>query len=171
MNINRTPTGKSFAFLGILLLCACRPIDMLKVSPQDSVIRNPADDKTSPLKSLGHSKLPFQWDRIIRVENEVDGLIVNHIIFTQKKSLFNLKSTEIKVTANIQVTNASSVEKYPSFSIAVFNEEGSLVGVASGGTWIKGVNPKETASFTLEFEPMKERVPLGTLFHLSTELK
>lgn len=95
---------------------------MLKVTPQDSVIKNPADDKTSPLKSLGHSKLPFQWDRIIRVENEVDGLIVNHIIFTQKKSLFNLKSTEIKVTANIQVTNASSVEKYPSFSIAVFNE-------------------------------------------------
>ena len=90
---------------------------------------------------------------------------------TNAKPLFNLKSTEIKVTANIQVTNASSVEKYPSFSIAVFNEEGSLVGVASGGTWIKGVNPKETTSFTLDFEPMKERVPLGTLFHLSTELK
>ena len=161
-----------FLALGLLfLLSACRPAELIKVTPQDLSIKNPADEKTSPLKSLGHSKLPFQWDKIIRVENEVDGLIVNHVVFNQKKSLFTLKNTEIKVVAHVQVTNASTVDKYPSFSLAVFNEEGTLVGVASGGTWIKGVKPKETMSFALDFEPMKERVPLGTIFHLSVELK
>lgn len=171
MIFNRNQTGKHFFFLGVLLLSACRPVEILEVAPKDSFIKNPADEKRSPLKSLGHTKLPFLWDKIIRIENEVDGLIVNHVVFTQKNSLFNMKSTEIKVIANIQVTNASSIQKYPSFSIAVFNEEGSLVGVASGGTWIKGVKPKETMTFTLSFEPMKERIPFGTLFHVSVELK
>ncbi len=170
MNINPTQIYKNCAFLGMILACSCAPLQIRNVDQQESILKNPADEKTSPLKSLGHSKLPFQWDKIIRVENEVDGLIINHISFTQQKSLFFLKSSQVKIKADVQVTNASNIEKHPYFSIAVFNEEGVLLGVAGGGTWIRGVKSKETTTFTLAFEPMKERVPMGTLFHLSVEL-
>lgn len=166
-----------FATLAILsssLGCKSEPsIDYEQSRPTDRVgaIDNSTKDKTSLMASFTSLKLPFEWDKVVRVENEVDGLIVNHVVFSERKPWIIFKSTEIKIQVEVQVTNGGTVKKYPTFSIAVFNKDGELVGVTSGGATLLGVSPKETKSYVLVFDPMRERVSSGSTFHISAELR
>lgn len=128
--------------------------------------------KTEKLKPLGFfsQKFPYQWDVLLPLKAEIDGLKLNTIFFNRRelRSGF-LKGAEFGTRAQIEVTNTGKRSRMLNFAVAVLDEEGRLLGVATGGSKITGVAPGETETFDLNFSRVLQRLPKGTHFVLSLE--
>lgn len=128
--------------------------------------------KTEELKPLGFfsQKFPYQWDVLLPLKAEIDGLKLSTIFFNRRelRSGF-LKGAEFGTRAQIEVTNTGKRSRMPNFAVAVLDEDGRLLGVATGGSKITGVAPGETETFDLNFSRVLQRLPKGTSFVLSLE--
>jgi hypothetical protein len=121
---------------------------------------------------FGSRRQDFNWDRLIPLNFEVDGLKVNSVFFNNRE----LKSGWIKdatfgTRAQVEVTNTAKFDRIPGFAVAVFDKDGNLLGVASGGTKLGVVKAGTTETFDLNFTQVKERLPRGDHFVLSVELR
>lgn len=128
----------------------------------------------APQTPLGFSsrRFDFHWDKSIPLAMELDGLKVNTIFFNNRelKSAW-LKDANFGSRAQVEVTNGAKQDRIPGFAVAVFDKDGRLLGVASGGTKLGVVKPGETETFDLNFTQVKERLPRGDHFVLSVELR
>ena len=131
-----------------------------------------APPKPEELKPLGFfsQKFPYKWDVLLPLKVDVDGLRLNTIFFNRREvNSWPLKGAEFGTRAQIEVTNTAKKVRVPNFAVAVFDEEGRLLGVATGGSKISGVAPGETETFDLNFSRIIQRLPKGTNFVLSLE--
>jgi hypothetical protein len=128
----------------------------------------------NPLSFYSES-FPFQWDRVIPLTTNLDGLKVTSIFFNKRMvqpGFFNfLKGAEFGTRAQVEVTNTGRYPKIPGFAVAVLDKDGRLLGVASGGTKLGTVKPGETETFDLNFTQVKERLSSGDRFLLAIELR
>jgi len=129
-----------------------------KAAPQD----------LKPLSFLSQ-RFPFQWDKLMALKAEVDGLKINSIYFN-KRTLSLLKGTDFGTRAVLEVTNTASATRVPGFAVAVFDSSNQLLGVATGGPKIGGVPSGETETFDLSFHQVLERIPRADHFYLAVEL-
>jgi hypothetical protein len=128
--------------------------------------------KIQELKPLGFfsQKFPYQWDVLLPLKAEVDGFKLNTIFFNRREINSGLlKGAEFGTRAQIEVTNTGKTKRMPNFAVAVFDDEGRLLGVATGGSKFTGVSPGETETFDLNFSRVLQRLPKGTNFVLSLE--
>jgi hypothetical protein len=128
--------------------------------------------KAPELKPLGFfcQKFPYQWDVVLPLKAEVDGLRLNTIFFNRREvQAWPLRGAEFGTRARIEVTNTAKTTRVPNFAVAVFDDENRLLGVATGGSKLTGVAPGETESFDLNFSRVLQRLPKGTSFVLSVE--
>lgn len=135
--------------------------------------RSASAAKSAPMVPLSFAsrRFDFVWDRLIPVDLEVDGLRVKSVFFNRrgiKSGLF--KGAEFGTRAQLEVMNTAKRPRNPGFAVAVFDPEGNLVGVGSGGTKVGTVKPGETETFDLNFYQVMERLPRGATFHLAVEL-
>lgn len=134
----------------------------------------PATAEAKPLQSFSFASGSFGyfWDKLIPVELEVDGLVVKTIYFNERepKSRF-LKGRKFGYRAQLEVKNTSTKPRTPGFAVAVLDEEGRLLGAATGGTKFGAVKPGETETFDLNFYQVKQRLRRGAKFLLSVELR
>ena len=125
--------------------------------------------------SFFSASFPYQWDRLIPLTVDLDGLKVTSIFFNKRKvepGFFNLlKGAEFGTRAQLEVTNTGKYPKVPGFAVAVLDRDGNLLGVASGGTKLGTVKPGDTETFDLNFTQVKERLSKGDRFLLSIELR
>lgn len=127
----------------------------------------------APLKALGfHSqRFDYRWDTVIPLGVAVDGLRLESIFFNRREIARGpLKGADFGARAQVSVTNTADKIRIPGFAVAVFDAEGRLLGVATGGSKLGGVKPGEKETFDLNFTQVKERLPLGATFVLSVEL-
>jgi hypothetical protein len=122
----------------------------------------------SPL-SFYSQRFPFHWDQFMPLKAEVDGLRINSIFFN-KRTMTLFKTAEFGTRAVIEVTNTASAKRVPGFAVAVFDAQNRLLGVASGGPKLGGIQPGDTESFDLNFHQVVERVPRADHFVLAVEL-
>jgi len=128
--------------------------------------------KAEELKPLGFfsQKFSYRWDVVLPLKAEVDGLRLNTIFFNRRELRSGLlKGAEFGTRAQIEVTNTGKRSRMPNFAVAVLDEEGRLLGVATGGSKLTGVAPGETETFDLNFSRVLQRLPKGTNFVLSLE--
>jgi hypothetical protein len=124
----------------------------------------------SPL-SFASKRFPYHWDATLPVNLEVDGLKISTIFFNRREFRGGpLKGADFGTRAEVEVTNASKHPKVPGFSVAVFDSEDRLLGVASGGASLVSLKPDDTKTYDLNFHFVTERLPLGSYFVLSMEL-
>jgi len=129
--------------------------------------------KATELKPLGFAskRFPYRWDTMLPVNMEVDGLKINTIFFNRREIKGGLlKGADFGSRAQVEVTNGSKHAKVPGFSVAVFDAEDRLLGVASGGSRVASLKPEVTKAYDLSFHFVAERLPLGSYFVLSLEL-
>ncbi len=135
----------------------------------------PAPATESKPLSFYSGSFPFQWDRMIPLSVDLDGLKVKSIFFntrTVESGVLGLfKGAEFGTRAQVEVTNTGKYPKIPGFAVAVLDRDGQLLGVASGGTKLGTVKPGDTETFDLNFTQVKERLPKGDRFILSIELR
>lgn len=125
------------------------------------------------LKPLGFfsQRFDYRWDTVLPLKVTVDGLRLDSIFFNRREIARGpFKGADFGARAQVAVTNTADKIRVPGFAVAVFDAEGRLLGVASGGSKLGGVKPGETETFDLNFTQVKERLPLGTTFVLSIEL-
>jgi len=128
--------------------------------------------KVQELKPLGFysQKFPYQWDVVLPLRTEVDGLRLNSIFFNRREIRSGLlKGAEFGTRAQVEVTNTTKKVRVPNIAVAVLDDEGRLLGVATGGSRLTGVSPGETETFDLNFSRVLQRLPKGTQFVLSVE--
>lgn len=131
----------------------------------------PAQANLKPLGFLSH-RFKFHWDRLIPLNVEVDGLKLNSIFFNRREVRSGLlKGADFGTRAEVEVTNTAKTPRIPGFVVAVFDEDGKLLGAASGGTKIGTVPPGNTETFQMNFRYVLERLPKGASFMISVELK
>ncbi len=141
-------------------------------APASAPAQKAESPKAQELKPLGFfsQKFPYQWDVVLPLKTEVDGLKLNTIFFNRREIRSGLlKGAEFGTRAQIEVTNTAQNVRVPNFAVAVFDEEGRLLGVATGGTRVRGVSPGATETFDLNFSRVLQRLPKGTHFVLSLE--
>lgn len=141
-------------------------------APAASPVQKAEAPKAQELKPLGFfsQKFPYQWDVLLPLKTEVDGMRLNTIFFNRREvRAWPLKGAEFGTRAQIEVTNTAKRTRMPNFAVAVFDDEGRLLGVATGGSKITGVSPGETETFDLNFSRILQRLPKGTNFVLSLE--
>ena len=119
--------------------------------------------------SFACKRFDFYWNQLIPIKIEVDGLIVKSLTFNKKKlSIF--KNIEFGTKATVIVTNNTNNIRVPGFAVAIFDAENRLLGVASGGPRVGGIQPGQNAVFNLTFDNVVERITKGSYFYFSVEL-
>ncbi|BDU71179.1 hypothetical protein [Mesoterricola silvestris] len=143
---------------------------LLALTPQE-----PAPAKAPPAQPLSFAsyRLPFTWNALIPINGvELDGLKVTSIYFNKRETtVWPLKGADFGTRAKVEVSNTAAKGRTPGFSVAVFDAEDRLLGVASGGTKIGSVGAGTTETFDLNFRQVLERLPKGDHFYLSIELR
>lgn len=155
--------------LSSLILAQVPTAPTPKVDDSKTEPAKPAAKELKPL-SFFSRKYPYRWDVLLPLEAEVDGLKLNTIFFNRREIQSGLlKGADFGTRAQIEATNTSDKTRIPNFAVAVFDEEGRLLGVATGGTKLFGVRPGATETFDLNFSGVLQRLPKGTHFVLSLE--
>ena len=93
--------------------------------------------KAQSLKPLGFfsQKFPYEWDTRLPLKAEVDGFKLNTIFFNRREINSGLlKGAEFGTRAQIEVTNTGKLTRMPNFAVAVMDDAGRLLGVATGGS-------------------------------------
>lgn len=152
--------------LPALFLLAQTPATPPAAAPAAPPAQAAKDPKPLSFLSERH---PFQWDQVIKLESEVDGLKLESIFFN-KRTLPLLKGAEFGTRAVVKVTNTTNTSRTPGFALAVFDSENRLLGVATGGPKLGGVPAGETETFDLGFSKVTERIPRADHFFLTVEL-
>jgi hypothetical protein len=140
--------------------------------PSEPPSPKPEAPKSQELKPLGFfsQRYPYQWNTVLSLKAEVDGLKLNTIFFNRREiRSWPLEGAEFGTRAQIEVTNTAQKVRVPNFAVAVFDEGDRLLGVATGGTKLMGVRPGSTETFDLNFSRVLQRLPKGTHFVLSVE--
>lgn len=134
----------------------------------------PSWSASAPAQSLSFfsGTFPFHWNQSQALEVNVDGLKVTSLAIGKREPKSKLfQGPDYGSRALIQVTNSSKKPRTPGFAIAVFDQEGRLLGAANGGTKIGTVKPGTTETFDLAFFQVKDRLPKGDHYVLSVELR
>ncbi len=150
-----------------------------KVEPRPSGKALAAEPKPTSSKvadpgslSFFSDTLPFRWNTVQPLSISVDGLKVNSIHFGKREPKAKVfQGPNYGTRAQVEVTNTAKVPRTPGFAVAVFDQEGRLLGAANGGTKIGTVKPGETETFDLSFFQVKDRLPKGDHYVLSVELR
>lgn len=134
----------------------------------------PSLPATAPAQSLSFfsGTFPFHWNQLQTLDVNVDGLKVTSLAIGKREPRSKLfQGPNYGSRALIQVTNTSKKPRTPGFAIAVFDQQGRLLGAANGGTKIGTVKPGTTETFDLAFFQVKDRLPKGDHYVLSVELR
>jgi hypothetical protein len=74
-------------------------------------------------------------------------------------------------TARVRVSNTADRALRAGVAIALFDDEGRMLGVASGGSAMSRIKPGRQRSFTLVFDGVNAEAHKATAFQISLEAK
>ena len=75
------------------------------------------------------------------------------------------------LTARVAVSNTGNESRKVGLAIALFDDEGRLLAVASGGNKLTPIKPDRQKTFTLVFDGVNAEAHKATAFHISLEPK
>jgi hypothetical protein len=75
------------------------------------------------------------------------------------------------VRARVTVSNTAGKPLKVGLAVALFDDDGRLLAVASGGTNVKAIKPGRQKRFTLVFEGLNAEAHRATTFQISVESK
>ena len=99
-----------------------------------------------------------------------DGLRIDAIRFDLPKTAAGgFLGTGGMVQATVAVSNTSPVGQKVGLAIALFDEKGRLVGVASGGSQVSSLKPERQKLFTLVFDNVNANAFHAATFQVTVE--
>ncbi|HXV76497.1 MAG TPA: hypothetical protein VD788_09275 [Candidatus Polarisedimenticolaceae bacterium] len=110
----------------------------------------------------------FNPDAILEIGASTgDGLRLDTVRFQMPTTTGVRTASEASV--EIAISNTSEESKRVGIGVALFDSEGRLVGVASGGTRLVGLKPDKQKSYKLIFADLNVEAPRAATFQISVE--
>jgi hypothetical protein len=101
-----------------------------------------------------------------------DGLRVDSVKFKLPATVGERTSRVAGLaTAHVAVSNTGTSSQKVGVALALFDDEGRLLGVASGGTSLVAIKPGRQKAYTLVFDNVNTLAHRATKFQLSLESK
>jgi hypothetical protein len=101
-----------------------------------------------------------------------DGLRVDSVEFKLPAPVGDRNSRVAGLAAvQVRVSNIAEKSRKAGVVVALFDDEGRLLGVASGGTSLVGIKSGRQKSYTLIFDNVNSEVHRATKFQISIESK
>jgi hypothetical protein len=98
-----------------------------------------------------------------------DGLRVDLVRFVMPSSTAVRTASEAGV--EVAISNTSEKSQRVGVAVALFDAQGRMVGVASGGTKFMPIKPGRQKSYKLVFDSVYVESPRATTFQISVESK
>lgn len=98
-----------------------------------------------------------------------DGLRVDSVRFVMPSTTAVRTASEAGV--EVAISNTSQKSQRVGVAVALFDVEGRMVGVASGGTKFMPIKPGRQKSYKLIFDSVYVESPRATAFQISVESK
>lgn len=112
----------------------------------------------------------FNPDAILEIGvSTEDGLRLDSVRF-QMPTTTGVR-TAVEANVEVVISNASEGSKRVGIGVALFDGQGRLVGVASGGTRLVGLKAGKQKSYKLIFADLNVEAPRATTFQISIETK
>ena len=120
--------------------------------------------------SLMSRTYKFKPDVVLDIGASQGGLRLDSVRFVlpSDKTLFRFGSG---VRAEVNVSNLSSEPMKVGVAIALFDAEGRLLGVASGGSALLAIKSERQSTYTLSFKDVNDSAARATSFQISLEPK
>jgi hypothetical protein len=128
---------------------------------------------TSAQTALFSKRYQFEHDVILEMSATTpDGLRLDSVRFKMPATTNDrLTRTGGLLTARVAVSNTADKPHKAGLAIALFDDEGRLLAVASGGSRFSGIKPGRQKMFTLVFEWVNAQAHKASTFHISLESK
>jgi len=120
-------------------------------------------------------KFRFKAGVPLEVGEDVGGGVrLDSITFTLpaagEKGSF-LHRTAGQAQAVVAISNLSKESRKVGVAVALLDDQGNLLGVASGGSVMKGIAALRQVGYSLVFDFVNGRIPEATAFQISVEIK
>ena len=113
---------------------------------------------------------PFQANQWIAVGMDLDGILVDNVQFHQPKRLEGFVSRHHKPNrATVILQNKTSHKVKVGIAIAIFDEEGNMLGAGNGHRWL-AVGPGKRHQFYIEFKGVFREIDKGATFYITVEI-
>ncbi|HKQ59781.1 MAG TPA: hypothetical protein VJS92_00770 [Candidatus Polarisedimenticolaceae bacterium] len=100
-----------------------------------------------------------------------DGVRLDAVQFDLPKSGFLGTGVGGTMNAHVAVTNSGQLTRRVGLGIALFDDGGNLVGVASGGTRLMAIKPGQQRFYTLDFDGLRTEAHKATKFRITLETR
>ena len=126
----------------------------------------------SPAATLS-KKFKFRSDTVLEIGEDVgDGVRLDSVKFMMPEagSTGMMRNSGLG-RAEVTVSNTGQESRKVGVAIAVFNDAGDLVAVASGGSVVRGIRPFRQVGYSLDFDYVNNDLTSATTFQITVETK
>ncbi len=125
-----------------------------------------------PAQALTSKTYKFKEGVILQIGASADGLRLDNVSFRVPKAKEGrLFRTSGSVKAQVAISNEGAESRRVGIAIALFDSEGNLVGVASGGSRWLPVKPERQNTYVLVFDDVNELAHQAATFQISIETR
>ena len=122
-----------------------------------------------PLGAASNSaRYRFEGNKWLSLDLAVREVRAEVIRFEWPATLMRVK-TGYKAT--IKIVNGSSHQVGAGVGVAVYDDDGSLLGAGTSGTTLGTIDPGDSANFTVSFEHVTERLEQAEQFQIVLEIR
>src|SRR6266436_2073729 len=120
------------------------------------------------LADTNSGRYKFEGNKWLSLDLAVGDVRVETIRFEWPATLLRIK-TGYKAT--VKVVNGSSRQAGIGIAIALYDQEGKLVGTGTGGTTLGTIDPGDSAQISVDFSHVTERVEQTATFQIALETR
>jgi hypothetical protein len=118
--------------------------------------------------SSNSARYKFEGNKALSLDLAVEDVRVDAIKFEWPATLMRIK-TGYKAT--VKVVNGSSRQAGIGIAVALYDQEGKLVGAGTGGTTLGTIDPGDSAQISVDFGHVTERVEQTATFQIALETR
>jgi hypothetical protein len=120
------------------------------------------------LAGANSARYRFEGNKRLSLDVSVDDVRAEEIKFEWPATLLRFKSG---YKATVKVANGSSRQAAVGIAVALFDQDGKLVGAATTGSTIGTIDPGDSADFTLDFNHVTGRLEQASQFQIAVEVR
>ncbi|HKN46924.1 MAG TPA: FxLYD domain-containing protein [Candidatus Polarisedimenticolia bacterium] len=120
------------------------------------------------LAGVNSARYRFEGNKRLSLDLSVDDVRAEEIKFEWPATLLRFKSG---YKGTVKVANGSSRQAAVGIAVALYDQDGKLVGAGTTGSTIGTIDPGDSADFTLDFTHVTSRLEQASQFQIALEVR
>ncbi|HXH27530.1 MAG TPA: FxLYD domain-containing protein [Candidatus Polarisedimenticolia bacterium] len=120
------------------------------------------------LAASSSARYRFEGNKWLSLDLTVSDVAVKLIKFEWPATLMGIR-TGYKAT--LKVANGSARQTGVGLAVALYDQDGKLIGAGTGGTTLGTIDPGDSAEFSIEFKDVTERLEQTAQFDVALQVR